>query len=238
MKELYYARRYSWRMPPSNRLTRLWPAAGINVRAGELEFRWIDDEMLLDLADLAVRGVHDPGQLPFTFPWTQGTELEVARRLLTYHWSVRKHVGPGSLVLELAVLHDGIPVGIQAVSGEDWAILRSVETGSWLGKEFHGRGIGTRMRALMLHVCFEGLGAAEVTSTAYEDNPASNAISNRVGYEPDGMNRVVRDGKPQMLKRYRMTRERWELVQGANANLIGAPVEMTGFKEFRKHLDG
>jgi len=222
----------------SDRLTHLWPAAGISARAGDLELRWIDDELLVDLVGLASRGVHDPGQLPFTTLWTQGTELEVARRFLAYQWSVREKVGPDTFMLELAVLRDGVPVGVQAVSGDDWAILRSVETGSWLGKEFHGRGIGTRMRALMLHVCFEGLGAAEVTSTAYEDNPASNAVSRRVGYEPDGVNRVVRDRKPEILKRYRMTRERWERVQGTNSKLIGVPVELIGFEEFREHLDG
>ena len=74
--------------------------------------------------------------------------------------------------------------------------------------------------------------------SAYEDNPASNAVSRRVGYEPDGVNREVRDGKPEILKRYRMTRERWERMQAANEELTGVPVELIGFEKFREHLDG
>ena len=224
-------------MPPSDRLVELWPAAGLHIRAGNLELRWIDDGLLVELADLASHGVHDPQRLPFNVPWTRGTELEVARNVMTYQWVSRQHVGPGRLVLQFGVLLDGIPVGIQAASGDNWAELREVETGSWLGQEFHGRGIGTRMRAMMLHACFEGLAARDVTSSAYDDNPASNAISRRTGYEPDGLDCVVRDGASATLIRYRMTRDRWAEARSINADLIGAPVELVGFEAFRQQLD-
>jgi len=67
------------------------------------------------------------------------------------------------------VLERGVPVGIQSMSATQWASTRVAGTGSWLGREFQGRGIGTRMRALMLHLVFEGLGAREVTSDAFAD---------------------------------------------------------------------
>src|SRR5690349_4832065 len=127
-------------------LVSIWPAAGLSVRAGDLELRWPDDDMLVKLAGMASRGVHDPERMPFAFPWTRGTPLEVARNLVTYHWSIRQNVDPKKLMLELAVLVDGEPVGTQAASGANWGVLREAETGSWLGLEFHGRGIGTRMR--------------------------------------------------------------------------------------------
>ncbi len=225
-------------MPPSDRLVQLWPAAGLRIRAGNLELRWIDDELLVELADLAAHGVHEPHEMPFTFPWTRGSGLDVARAALKYHWSARSEVGPGRLLLEFAVLLNGVPVGIQAASGDNWAALRSLETGSWLGREFQGQGLGARMRAVVLHLCFEGLAAEDVTSSAFDDNPASNAISRRTGYETDGLDRVVRDGKPATLIRYRMTKDRWELVRSANADLIGAPVELTGFEAVRAQVDG
>ncbi len=224
-------------MTHSERLVQLWPAAGLRIRAGNLELRWIDDDLLVELADLASRGVHDPKRLPFNFPWTRGTATEVARNVLTYQWSSRQFVGPDRLVLEFGVLLDGVPVGIQAASGNGWSQLRSLETGSWLGREFHTQGIGTRMRAVMLHACFEGLGASDVTSSAFEDNTASNAISRRTGYEPDGIDRIVRDGEASTLIRYRMTKDRWERERAANAELIGVPVELTGFEAFRTQLD-
>ncbi|WP_223171980.1 GNAT family N-acetyltransferase [Microbacterium sp. NIBRBAC000506063] len=145
-------------------LARLWPASGVRARAGDLELRWIDDEMLVALAELAGRGVHDPERMPFYVPWTRGDAGTVARSVITYQWGVRAHVGPEKLMLELGVLHSGTPVGIQGASGSDWGVLRRVETGSWLGREHQGRGIGTRMRALMLFLLFDGLGAREVTS--------------------------------------------------------------------------
>lgn len=225
-------------MLPSQRLIELWPAAGLNIRAGDLELRWIDDELLVELADLASRGVHDPATMPFTFPWTEGGPTQVARNVLAYQWATRPNVGPDKLGLEFAVLRGGVPVGAQALHAQDWAVLRTPETGSWLGQEFHGQAIGTRMRALMLHACFEGLGAVEVTSTALEDNAASNAISVRTGYEPDGIECTVSAGKRRTVIRYRITRNQWDRVRASNANLIGAPVELTGFEEFRAVCDG
>ncbi|WP_159502286.1 GNAT family N-acetyltransferase [Microbacterium sp. 18062] len=222
----------------STELSRLWPAAGLRVAAGDLELRWIDDDLLLGLADLAARGVHDDGVMPFRVPWSRGTPEQVARRVLAFHWDARAKVGHGELVLELAVMHAGTPVGVQGISGSEWSILREVETGSWLGRAYQGQGIGARMRALMLHLAFEGLGAHDVTSTAFIDNAASNAVSQRVGYEPDGVERTVRDDEPATWRRYRMTRVRWEQVREANSALIGAPVEITGIEPLLVQLDG
>lgn len=221
----------------ATRLPDLWPAAGVRVTCGDLELRWIDDDLLVTLAELAGRGVHPADAMPFRQPWTRGTPREVARRVREYQWAARAGLGAQKLTLELGVLWKGIPVGIQGASGEQWGVLREVETGSWLGREHQGRGIGTRMRALVLHFWFDGLGAEHVTSTAFEDNQASNAVSRKVGYETDGQARMVRDGEPAALVRYRMTRDRWLAVRDANAELLGAPVDMIGVAALRDQLD-
>lgn len=223
-------------MPPT--LAGLWPAAGVSARAGDLELRWIDDELLVALADLASRGVHAPEAMPFQFAWTRGTPEQVARSVLTWQWSIRPQIGPERLRLELAVLVDGEPVGIQGVGGSDWSVLRTVETGSWLGLEHQGRGIGTRMRALVLELLFDGLGARVATSGAWVDNAPSNGVSRRVGYLDDGHDELVRDAAPVRHNRYRMTRERWEQVRDANRELLGAPVELVGTEALRAQLDG
>lgn len=54
-------------------LAEVWPATGLRVRAGDLELRWIDDDLLVRLADLAARGIHEPDVMPFFVPWTRGT---------------------------------------------------------------------------------------------------------------------------------------------------------------------
>lgn len=211
----------------SSTLASVWPAAGVRARAGNLELCWIDDDLLVRLADLASRGVHPPETMPFSVSWTRGTPGQVARNVLTFQWGIRSQVGPDVLRLELAVLVDGEPVGIQGVGGGDWAVLRTVETGSWLGIEHQGKGIGTRMRALVLELLFGGLDARVVTSGAWADNAPSNRVSRRVGYLDDGSDERVRDGRPSEHRRYRMTRERWESVRAANQELLGAPVELT-----------
>jgi RimJ/RimL family protein N-acetyltransferase len=108
------------------------------------------------------------------------------------------------------VLHAGEPVGIQGFFGTDVAVTRTVETGSWLGLRYQGRGIGTGMRRLVLHLLFEGLGMQAATTAAFADNPASNGVTRRIGYEPDGTDVVAREGKSAVSNRYRLTREAWE----------------------------
>ncbi|MDE0572478.1 GNAT family N-acetyltransferase [Demequina sp. B12] len=217
-------------------LARLWPAAALSVRAGDLELRWMDDALLLDVADLAGQGIHADGATPFTVPWTQGTPDQVARNALTYQWSARNQVSPQVLVLELAVLRDGKPVGVQAAHSTNWAVLKEAETGSWLGLDYHGQGIGTRMRIMMLALMFDGLGAAHITSAAYDDNGPSNAVSRKAGYQPDGLLRDVRQGEAAILNRWRMTRERWSEVRDHNLGVLGAPLVIDGAEAVREQI--
>lgn len=213
---------------PMNALQDLWPASGLVVRAGDLELRWLDDELLGQVAILAGRGIHDPASMPFSVPWSRGSADDVARSVLSFQWAARPLVSPQRLRLELGVVVDGVPLGVQSASGDDWGILREVETGSWLGREHQGRGVGTRARVLILHLFFEGLRADYVRSTALADNIASNAVSSRVGYEFDGISRVAQEGTAAKLRRYRMSRERWSSLHERHAAILGAPVEMEG----------
>ena len=209
----------------------IWPFTGLRVVSGDLELRYLDDEMLFRLAALAAQGVHAEDAMPFTTPWTRGTPLEVARSVMTYHWGGRGVVaGTGTTRLELAVVRAGEPVGIQGFFGTDVAVTRTVETGSWLGLRYQGRGIGTAMRRLVLHLLFEGLGMEAATTTAFADNPASNGVTGRIGYEPDGTDVVAREGKPAVSNRYRLTRAAWD-AQGDRPD-----VELHGVEPVRRFL--
>lgn len=219
-------------MPSPDALARLWPASAVRVRSGDLELCWIDDTLLVALAELAGRGIHDSDAMPFEHPWSRGSAEEVARRVLTYQWDVRSRVSPNSFAIEFAVLHDGVPVGVQGVTARDWDVLRVVQTGSWLGRAHQGHGIGARMRILALHLAFEGLGAVQADSGAFVDNDASNAVSRSVGYAHDGAFPVAREGTAVMHNRYVMSRERWEALRDAHAARLGAPVEVDGVAGF------
>ena len=188
----------------------LWPLAGLRVASGDLELRYVDDEILNELVAVALRGVHDPDAMPFVFPWTSGTPTEVGRRVMQYHWGLRGSMSPAEWSIDLAVVKAGRVVGAQGMVTKDFATTRTAETGSWLGREFQGQGIGKAMRVLMLHLGFDGFGASEMTSSAWADNAASNGLSAALGYESNGQKTFVRNGQATVTTFYRMDARTWK----------------------------
>jgi RimJ/RimL family protein N-acetyltransferase len=104
---------------------------------------------------------------------------------------------------------------------EHFALLRSVETGSWLGRAFQGQGLGKEMRQAVLHLAFEGLGAEEAHSGAFHDNAASLATSRSVGYVDNGETRAPRRGVADRILRVRMDRARWEQRRRDDIEIVG-----------------
>ena len=78
---------------------------------------------------------------------------------MQYHWGVRSRFALDAWSLELAVRYEGELVGMQGVGTEDFLLMRTGETGSWLGRRFQGRGIGTAMRQAFCALLFDELGA-------------------------------------------------------------------------------
>ena len=173
-------------------LATLFPPFGLHVALGPVELRPMTDEVLPALCDLAERGIHDPDAMPFYVPWSTAPAGELGRNTAQYQWRERADFTPSAWDLQLAVFHDGTLVGCQGLRTEDFLVTRTGETGSWLGKEFQGRGIGTVMRRAICTLAFDHLDFAEVTSGAFLDNPASLAVSRKVGYRPNGVRRLRR----------------------------------------------
>lgn len=106
-------------------------------------------------------------------------------------------------------------------------MTRTGETGSWLGQKYQGRGIGTQMRQAICAFLFDYLDAAEITSGAFIDNPASLAVSRKVGYRPDGTRRLARKGEAAVSQRLLL----------AAADLVrGEKVTATGVDAFRRFI--
>lgn len=191
-------------------LTDLWPMFGLVLRTPRLELRLPSPEQLAALGELAADGIHDPAVMPFVVPWTDAPPLERARSVLQYQWSVWGSWTPRKWTLELVVLAGGEVVGLQGAGGTDFAVTREVSTGSWLGLRHQGRGIGTEMRAAVLHLAFAGLGAEFAVSGAASDNVASLAVSRRLGYAADGLSRYSVRDRPRTDQRLRLDRAAWE----------------------------
>jgi len=187
----------------------IWPFAALRVRTPTLELRYPDDDDLVALAHLAAEGIHDPGTMPFFVPWTRVDSPDLERGVLQFTWGRRASLTRDDWSLPLVVCADGEPVGIQDIFAKQFPVRRTVETGSWLVQRAQGHGIGTEMRAAVLHLAFAGLDAEEAHSGSFADNPASAAVSRHNGYEPNGQEIVEREGQPARLQRWVLTRANW-----------------------------
>jgi RimJ/RimL family protein N-acetyltransferase len=165
------------------------------LRTPRLELRPDDDAGLLELAEEARLGVHPPGLMPFSTPWTDVSPEERGLATLRWHWEQRAALRPQKWGLHFLVRVGGRVVGMQGLDGVDFAVTREVETGSWLGVRHHGRGIGTEMRAAVLAFAFDHLGATRARSGAFVDNPASLRVSEKLGYRHDGIDIYARRGE-------------------------------------------
>lgn len=209
-------------------IAALLPVLGLTITAGPLELRGITDDDLPHLCALAERGIHDPDQMPFYYPWTDAPRGQLARNTAAYHWRARADFSVESWSLQLGVWHEGVLVGSQSYETENFLVTRTGETGSWLGREYHGRGIGTAMRQVICAFVFDHLGAKEVTSGAFLDNPASLAVSRKVGYRENGVRRVKR--RDELALNQMLVLRPEDLVRGPH------PLRVEGLDAFRQSI--
>ncbi|CAM3684059.1 GNAT family N-acetyltransferase [Kibdelosporangium persicum] len=182
-----------------------WPFRNLVIRTPRLELRPDDDAGLFELIEVAKAGVHAPDKMPFVVPWTDRHPREWAQ----FYWATRASLSPSDWTLNFLARVDGRVVGMQGATGRDFAITREVHTGSWLGMAYQGNGYGTEMRAAVAMFAFDHLGAEVMTSAAFSDNAASHNVSSKLGYRPDGTQRLAIRGKLGINVRLAMTREQF-----------------------------
>jgi RimJ/RimL family protein N-acetyltransferase len=193
-------------VPP---LEDAWPLYRLRIRSEQLVLRLPTDDDLPGMLALARAGIHPPDEMPFGLAWTDVTGAAFDRSFLQHHWGWRGRWRPEEWWLNLMVEWQGKPIGAQTISGEDFAVHRTVDSGSWLGLAYQGRGFGKEMRSAVLSFAFDGLGARVATSSAFLDNAASNAVSRSLGYEDDGLGSLAPRGVARETQRFRMTEEMW-----------------------------
>jgi len=213
-----------------------WPLFDLRVRTPRLELRPPTDEDLLSIVDLVRRGIHEPDMMPFSTPWTDAPSPNLERNSLQWNWRQRAEFSPESWALGLiVVIEDPEPtiVGVQDIFAKNFVTTRVAESGSWLGLAHQGKGIGKEMRAAVLHLAFAGLGARWMETFAWEDNASSLGVTERLGYEPNGVEMDLRRGEGQPLRRFRMTREAWEQQRRKDIRIEGlAPcLDMLGLPQ-------
>ena len=173
------------------------PLFGLRVTTPRLTLRVGTTGEVRALGELARRGIHPPEEMPFGVAWSDRTALPgFLEEFAAFH---REHLtgwSPEEWHLDLLVWEHGVLVGTQGIGGRRFAEERVVATGSWLGREAQGRGIGTEMRAAALELAFHGLGAEAATSGWLEGNAASGRVSEKLGYRKTGVSEVSPRGTP------------------------------------------
>jgi RimJ/RimL family protein N-acetyltransferase len=186
------------------------PLTRLRVRTPRLELRLATRTELRTLGELSQRGIHDPAVMPFGIAWTDDSDRPgFVDEGIEHHQARLREWQADDWTLNLIAFYRGRPIGVQSVRGERFAERRTVDTGSWLGREFQGQGLGTEMRAGALSLAFDGLGAGVATSGAIEGNPQSLGVSRKLGYEVVGSHVVSPRGVPAEHTDLELRRERF-----------------------------
>jgi RimJ/RimL family protein N-acetyltransferase len=216
-----------------------WPLFDLRLTGAGVVLRPMVESDLGTVAEIL------PDDLELNPAATTYPDLDIAtgRRVVAHqeYWQGWGRWSIGSWLLRFVVEVDGRIVGTQTLEGDDFPMLRTVDSASWLAPEIRGRGVGKAMRTAVLALAFGPLEAQCAITSAWDDNHASLGVSRSIGYQPNGQYRHRRgdrdrdgderdgDGVGSMVH-LRLTREDW-LSSGA-----GDGVRLTGFEACRPYF--
>ena len=100
-------------------------------------------------------------------------------------------------------------MGFQELEGNDFLLLRTVDTSSFLIPSVRGRGFGKQMRRAVLALAFGPMEAAAAITSAWHDNHASLGVSRALGYQPNGESLHAREGRSDVMIHLRLRRSDW-----------------------------
>ena len=182
------------------------PLTGLRITTPRLELRLGTVAELRELYRVAAAGIHDPAEMPFAVPWTDSLEED---SFLAYHRECVASWRPDAWNLNLIAFHDGRPIGSQGITGGNVTQSRTVSTGSWLGRQWQTRGLGTEMRAALLCLAFDHLDAETAMSGAVDGNAQSLGVSRKLGYETVGSHTIRPRREPVEHADLELRRERF-----------------------------
>ncbi|MDO3401257.1 GNAT family N-acetyltransferase [Mycolicibacterium neoaurum] len=189
------------------------PATQLRVDVADVSLVVPTDWQLAVLArQAATPGAVLPDDQTHYVKWIDGRSPEVIeqQRIDRVRSNRDLTTGPG-WTLDLAIVMDGRPVGLQSLSGfEQWPRRRIVGTTSWLITAFQRRGLGTAARAGVLELAFANLRAEKAKSWALEENVASTNVSTRLGYRLIGAEVIIEHGRRLTEQVYEISAEEWE----------------------------
>ncbi|MFJ4168823.1 GNAT family N-acetyltransferase [Paenarthrobacter sp. NPDC089714] len=188
-------------------LADIWPPFGLTLTTPRLQLRPLLDADIPAAVSAARSGVHEPGKSPFSTPWAELPDDELAPKMAQWYWRCRAGFTPDEWTLLLGVWQDGELLGVQDLAAKNFAVLKTVSTGSWLKQAAQGRGVGKEMRAAVVSYAFDYLKAEVAESEAATWNQQSLGVSTSLGYQPNGLTRDAWGTKVEDVQKVRLTPE-------------------------------
>jgi RimJ/RimL family protein N-acetyltransferase len=199
-----------------------YPPLNVKVRTPTLTLAGATDDLLERLIPVIRDGIVSAGEAPFDDPMSLYQDSPQREwQWLRGIWAGRARVDSHWWRLYFVVTLDGVPIGMQDLTGANFTAFGTVSTFSWLHPSRRNRGLGMEMRAAILHLAFAGLGAREATSEAFTDNHASNAVSKALGYQPNGTAWATRRGTPAPTTRWKLSKQDWQRSRRHDIHLTG-----------------
>ncbi len=187
-----------------------WPVFNLRITTPRLVLRVANEEETWELTELIDESVvADSTDFPFASAWPLLPSPDRERSAYQFYTSTRAQWQPQNWILLLTAFVDGKPIGLQSIAATNFGKLRSVSTGSWLGAEWQNNGYGTEMRAGTLELAFGGLDALEAHSAYRDGNERSRGVSRKLGYVPNGHERVMFGSEAATNFRVIVTPDRW-----------------------------
>ena len=204
-----------------------WPLRDLRLRTADLVLAPLTEADLDEAARL------QPADLELDPSATTYDIDEATGRGVVLHQAYWRNLGtwsPTAWRLLFTVRRDGQLLGLQELEGNDFVLLRTVDTSSWLVPSARGSGVGKAMRRAVLALAFGPLEARAAITSAWHDNNGSLGVSRSIGYRPNGESLMARDSGVDTLVHLRMTRQEWDATGAA------AGVEIDGFEPCRPYF--
>lgn len=177
-----------------------WPPHAIVLTTPSLVLRAMTEADAYALAAVVPEDLEHSPRLP---GFSSGANV------LQAYWSQLGQWRAEDWVLPFTVVHDDVPIGLQALEGKDFRVRRTVDSYSWLVSSARGRGLGKQMRAAVLSLAFDHLEAKYAITEAWEDNAASLGVSRALGYVDNGVDLHTREGGAGRMQRLILPRAAW-----------------------------
>ena len=201
-------------------------AARAQVANTHLLLRPTTEADLLAVAATLSADIASNPQLP-RFPGLD----ESTSRAVSAHQSYWQSVGNWSVDnwrLDFVVVVGERIVGVQSLEGEDFPVLRTVDSASHLARDIPGSRLGQAGSARCVGAHLALSGSVAITS-AWQHNAASLGVSRALGYKPNGESRHRSDAGQgvETMVHLRLSRADWEATGQA------VSIEISGFERCR-----